>query len=211
MFFWRQLKETLQAQKLMNSFTMSTSERHNETGMPFIPKGRASSPYSASSLQLYCASKRRQRETTKSLFMAQRWKNESFLALMESDTANTQHGRLFSLSRNINLGLGKKQSKTHTKKSNNNKSNKSKRYQKKAKKLSFGDVHWNLHTPTGKTVLSCSFLNPSSRLTGTHPFLMPAGIQLFSSCRSLPSLAGSETLSARPDQLWRSSSLFVGF
>lgn len=131
MFFWRQLKGTLQALKLMNSFTMSTSERCNETWMPFIPKGRASSPYPASSLQVYCASKRRQRETTKSIFTAQGWKNESFLALVESDAANTQHNRLFSLSRNINLGLGKKnQSKTHTKKSNKNK-----RHQKKWLKI----------------------------------------------------------------------------
>lgn len=97
------------------------------------------------------------------------------------------------------------------KKATTTKATKANDTKKKAKKLSFGDVHWNLHTPTGKTVLSSSFLNPSSRLTGTHPFLMPVGIQLFSSCRSLPSLAGSETLSARPDKLWRSSSLFVGF
>lgn len=156
-------KETLQPLKLMSGFTRSMSERHTNTWMLFIPKRHAIEFLPSIQFAAIVCIERRQGETSQTLYMGQRWTNEFHLAM--GQTQPTQHGWLLRLSRNINL--------RQCKKAQQNKTIKTPKY----KNLSFHQVHWNLHTPTGKAVQNI----------WASPFLSPAGQKLLlSSCRSLP-------------------------
>lgn len=153
MFFWRQLKETLQALKLMNGFTMSTSERCNETRMSFRPKNVGCTAAPTQHLVCcYIVYQKKARRNHQKSFHGSRVKKWILSGSGGITYSNTQHGKLFSLSRNIKFGLGKKNNQNPHQKATTTRATKTNDTKKMVKKLS--DVHWNWHTPTGKTVLS---------------------------------------------------------